>query len=291
MPVRAASNLAPAPQPRHAAYRLKITLREIDPPIWRHIEISGASTLLQLHRAIQIVMGWKDYHLFMFTIGGGRYGLPDPDGELEFLDAGIHTIADAVATDSTGFLYEYDFGDSWVHTVAVDAVTSAGEPPKRPVCLGGARACPPEDAGGPPGYANLVRVLADRADPEYPDLRRWAGRSFDPERFDLEAVNARLQRARGLGARARRPAHGEGTAAAAPDVVLRVVGEPLPLSPVGHDILGMFVARRLAAQGVPLAEADAGARVRATRQVEAEALIRGLHALLAEEGQGEGVTQ
>ena len=35
-----------------------------------------------------------------------------------------------------------------------------------PGCVAGARACPPEDCGGPPGYDGLLRALAAPDEPE-----------------------------------------------------------------------------------------------------------------------------
>lgn len=60
------------------------------------------------------------------------------------------------------------------------------------VCTGGARACPPEDCGGPPGYAGLLEILANPNDDEHASTRQWVGGKFDPERFDAVAVNKKL---------------------------------------------------------------------------------------------------
>lgn len=49
-----------------------------DPLIWREIEVPTSITLKVLHDIIQAVMGWFDCHLWEFTIGERRYGLP-PD--------------------------------------------------------------------------------------------------------------------------------------------------------------------------------------------------------------------
>jgi hypothetical protein len=51
-------------------YQIKVTLDTIRPPIWRRILVSGNTTLLKLHDIIQIIMGWEDDHLHMFTIHG-----------------------------------------------------------------------------------------------------------------------------------------------------------------------------------------------------------------------------
>jgi hypothetical protein len=80
------------------------------------------------------------------------------------------------------FLYRYDFGDDWEHDITVERVESGGDPTLR--CTGGARACPPEDCGGPHGYAHLLAVLADRKHEEHAEMKQWAPRGFDPEKFD-----------------------------------------------------------------------------------------------------------
>jgi len=47
--------------------------------------------------------------------------------------------------------YEYDFGDSWKHEIVLEQVGSRLPNGQRPICLEGARACPPEDCGGSTG--------------------------------------------------------------------------------------------------------------------------------------------
>ena len=63
-----------------------------------------------------------------------------------------------------------------------------------PICTGGERACPREDCGGTPGYQRLLEVLADPEHEEHAELKRWAGRRYDPEKFDLAAANRALRK-------------------------------------------------------------------------------------------------
>jgi hypothetical protein len=65
-----------------------------------------------------------------------------------------------------------------------------------PRCLAGKRACPPEDCGGVPGYERMLEILATPEDEEYEDILEWLGDDFDPEAFDMAAVNTELARLR-----------------------------------------------------------------------------------------------
>jgi len=177
-----------------AVYVVKITLEEVEPPVWRRVQVPGSITLERLDMVIQKAMGWHNSHLHEFEVGGRRYGQPVPD-EPEY---GVEpewklTLRGAAPSKGTRFRYVYDLGDGWGHEVRVEAIQTPAGPFKHPVCLAGERACPPEDCGGAPGYENLLEVLRDRSHPEHREMLRWAGRGFDPERFDLAAVNRKLR--------------------------------------------------------------------------------------------------
>jgi hypothetical protein len=54
-------------------YQLKITLKNIEPAIWRRIQVRGDITLFRLHEYIQGFMGWENYHMHEFRISSERY--------------------------------------------------------------------------------------------------------------------------------------------------------------------------------------------------------------------------
>jgi hypothetical protein len=174
------------------SHQLKITLQDIAPLIWRRVLVPSEYTLFDLHCVIQTVMGWEDCHLHEFTIKRQRYSLPDPDGFdiSQALSEDDARLVD-VATPRTKFVYHYDFGDSWRHAIVVEKVDPKLSPPV-PHCIAGARACPPEDCGGPWRYSEKVRALSSEDDEEADELRDWFG-DFDPELFELEAVNKQLE--------------------------------------------------------------------------------------------------
>ena len=87
------------------------------------------------------------------------------------------------------FRYDYDFGDSWSHDIVVEAVTPPESGTLYPICLGGKRACPPEDCGGIWGYQHFLEALADRKHPNHAMMRDWWEGPFDAEAFDADLIN------------------------------------------------------------------------------------------------------
>lgn len=178
----------PVANPRRI-FRLYVELADIAPPIWRELEVAGELTLFELHTVLQRAFGWQSYHLWCFDIDGLSYGEADED--LDFEDP-ERTLDMVLSKPGARFSYRYDFGDDWVHEVVVRSIeTKVG---RDAVCLGGARAGPPEDCGGPPGYSRLVEVLSDPSRPEHMKLKRWCGH-YDPDAFDRAAINASLAEA------------------------------------------------------------------------------------------------
>jgi hypothetical protein len=186
-------------QPRRAAgktaVQLRISLMELTPTIWRRLLVPGQIKLSKLHAIFQAAMGWGDYHLHYFEIAGQRYGLPDPDWEIEDIDEDTVVFSDLVE-GRTRFFYEYDFGDSWRHEVVVESIEPVPLILKFATCIDGQRACPPEDCGGTHGYRDFLDAISDPDHEEHDDYVGWIGHPFDPDAFDLAATNAALQRVR-----------------------------------------------------------------------------------------------
>jgi len=176
-------------------HQIKVLLLEIEPPVWRRFLVPSNVTLHRLHLVLQAVMGWTNSHLYRFEIGTREYAQPDPDNEfyeLPFRNSYRARLGRLAGNRGSVFLYEYDFGDSWVHQLVVEDILER-EPGRRyPVCLAGERACPPEDCGGPFGYADLLEIIADPEHEEHLDMMTWVGGRFDPEAFHIAAVNREL---------------------------------------------------------------------------------------------------
>jgi hypothetical protein len=176
-------------------YQLKITLAEVEPPIWRRIRARGDLRLDRLHTVFQRAMGWQSAHLHEWIVGGRRYGEPEPDEpHYEVQEESRLTLREAAPIEGARFEYLYDLGDNWTHEVVVEKIGPPDPAFLSPECLAGERACPPEDCGGAGGYDNFLEAIRDRRHPEHEDLLAWVGGRFDPEALDLAAVNRRLRR-------------------------------------------------------------------------------------------------
>lgn len=178
-------------------YELSIKLLEIEPPVWRRFAVPGTVSLGRLHLILQRVMGWENYHIYLFTVGRQQYG----EGVSEWAEFAQRVVnarrvmlQDIAVRKGARFVYTYDMGDGWKHEIRVEEIHEGA--PEQVCCLEGARCCPPEDCGGPHGYEELLEIIFDPKHPEYQERRDWLGEGFDPERFNVEVVNRGLKRFR-----------------------------------------------------------------------------------------------
>ncbi|NDJ85574.1 MAG: plasmid pRiA4b ORF-3 family protein [Chloroflexi bacterium] len=169
----------------------------------RRVLVSSDLSLAKFHHVIQAAMGWTDSHLHMFQMGPVRFVYPYQTGdllEMTAIDSRKVKLAHIVPLQRPFrgefrhvIEYEYDYGDSWRHEIAFEDVLPPDPKQKTPTCTDGARACPPEDVGGVGGYENFVEAMKDASHPEHDEYKEWADGDFDPEAFDLDAVNLRLK--------------------------------------------------------------------------------------------------
>jgi len=174
---------------------VRIELRHTDPLIWRQVEVPTSITLEVLHDIVQAVMGWFDCHLWEFTIGKQRYGLPLDDdwGSAPLTAADKVRLRDVLKPRKTIIDCMYDFGDGWEHRLTVTDVR-AGEPGiSYPRYTGGERNGPPEDCGGIPGFCELLEALADPNHPNHADAKEWSD-DYDPNTFDELPIKYALAR-------------------------------------------------------------------------------------------------
>lgn len=177
---------------------MRISLDGIAPPIWRRVIVPASATLRRVHGIIQKSMGWTNSHLHMFEIDGRQLGRPDPDGTMYLEDDARWRLHEFLVTPGDTLAYEYDFGDSWRHTLLLEAILEPIEGTATARCIAGARACPPDDCGGAPGYQDFLEAILDPFHPEHRNLREWIGGDFHPEAFDLAEADRRVSGGRAI---------------------------------------------------------------------------------------------
>ena len=166
--------------------RLRVVLCDVEPPLARVIDVPSKATLPELHDLLQAAIGWTNSHLHQFVTPEATYGMEIPGGDVLPEDQRDETAAQ-LADLGDRFEYLYDFGDGWAHDVEV-----LGPGGGTPGCVDGDGACPPEDCGGPGGYAELLDTLADPRHPEHDEMRAWVGDRLRP--FNLAATDQRVRR-------------------------------------------------------------------------------------------------
>jgi hypothetical protein len=176
-------------------YQLRITLRDVDPPIWRRILVPGTIDLASLHRVIHTTMGWTDRDVE--DDGGADWisrtrrsdTAPPTD-----LNDGASTLQGVLKVPGESCIYASGSGDEWIHVIEVEEIRRGATASAQTVCIDGARNCPPADADGPSAYADFLDALRDPDHESHVDALETAGGLFDPERFDLDETNRRLAR-------------------------------------------------------------------------------------------------
>lgn len=171
------------------AYQFKITLKEVDPPIWRRIQVQDC-TMETFHVLVQIAMGWENGHMHEFVVGKRHIGEPF---DVDIEDETSVRLSDIIPTlgKKKSFEYVYDFGDDWRHSIVFEGTKPPNPKLKHPACIAGERACPPDDIGGPYGYEDFLEAISDPDHDRHEDMLDWMG-EFDAEEYDAQAATKEM---------------------------------------------------------------------------------------------------
>jgi hypothetical protein len=167
--------------------RLKVTLDEVEPAVLRRIEVPLTIRLDRLHLVLQAAMGWTNSHLYEIRARDVGWGMPDPGWGGGPLDARKARLVDVLEdTGAKTLKYLYDFGDGWEHTVKIERIADAVPDLTYPLLIDATGRCPPEDVGGPWGYAEFLEAIADPKHERHAEMSEWAGEPFDPTKIDID---------------------------------------------------------------------------------------------------------
>jgi hypothetical protein len=169
--------------------RLKITLDDVKPTVLRRIEVPFGIKLDRLHLTLQAALGWTNSHLYEIRAKDVGWGLPDPDWPDGPLDARKAKLADIIEDTGVKTLrYLYDFGDGWEHTIKIERLSNPEPGAFYPRLVEASGRCPPEDVGGPWGYAEMLDAITDPKHERHTEMRNWLGEHFDPHVIDTKAL-------------------------------------------------------------------------------------------------------
>lgn len=173
------------------SYQLRVELKGVKPAVWRRIAVPGTIKLSKLHQILLAAMGWQGGHLHEFIFADAMYGEAQVEMEPSVEDESRVSLIKAM-DGSNSFTWVYDYGDYWEHKIKFERIVDLGVPLDTAMCITGRNACPPEDVGGTPGYAEFLDAIGDSANPDHQTMLQWCGGAFDPSAFDPFDAQLRL---------------------------------------------------------------------------------------------------
>ncbi|WP_334122737.1 plasmid pRiA4b ORF-3 family protein [Glutamicibacter sp.] len=178
--------------------QLKLSMRDVKPPIWRRVLVPTDLNLGDLHDIIQTSFDFSDSHLHQFYGPNYKvsYGPKNPYMESD-VDESTVLLSKLFKKPKDRLSYAYDFGDDWRIGIEVEDVLAADDG-QLPRCIGGRRMAPLEDSGGPWQWTEMVQELKDEKPltmmedvlPE--EFEPVPGEDFDPAVFSIEEINENL---------------------------------------------------------------------------------------------------
>lgn len=173
-------------------FQFRIELDGVTPTVWRRVAVSERASLQELHRIIQGAMERDVEGVYAFEVDGVRYHDPiDAPAPGHGTD---HSSLEMLELHPGALLLHLadHHGEPWHDRVILELVTPRLVGQRLPACIGGGRAAPPDDCDGPTHYREMLAALAEPLDPHSAEIRAWFPEEFDPDYFDLTALNAAL---------------------------------------------------------------------------------------------------
>jgi hypothetical protein len=176
--------------------RLKIILDDVKPAVLRRIEVPFDIRLDRLHLTIQAAMGWTNSHFYEIRVADVGWSTPYPEQDWagDFLDARkarLNKVIEDVGTKTMRYLY--DFGDGWEHTIKIERLLDPVPRMIYPRLIEATGRCPPEDCGGPFGYADFLDAIGNPKHERHSELTEWIGGDFDPNVIDTDQLAAEVE--------------------------------------------------------------------------------------------------
>jgi Plasmid pRiA4b ORF-3-like protein len=132
-------------------------------------------------------------HLYEIRAKDAGWGAPDPDWRDGPLDARKARLIDVLEDVRTRTLkYLYDFGDGWEHTIKIERLIDPLPGIIYPRPIEAAGRCPPEDVGGPWGYAELLEAISNPGHDRHAEFKQRIAEDFDPNIVDADRLGEQV---------------------------------------------------------------------------------------------------
>jgi hypothetical protein len=184
-------------------YQLKIKIQLVGHDIWRRVLVPSTFSFQHLHNIIQTVFDWQNYHLHEFEVDRGenkplKILMDDYPNTMEYIDPEVvdfcqerFVALEDIFPTYQEVIYEYDFGDSWIHLITIEKVIKSHL--FQAIYIEGKGERPPEDVGGEGGFEEYLRIMENPQDPGYEDMKAWAEGQREREQGEI-IMNQRLKK-------------------------------------------------------------------------------------------------
>ncbi len=146
-----------------ARFVIRVSLLGIEPLIWRRFSLPADCAYVHLHEAIQDAFGWEgrqDHRFEIWEEGQLEVSFSASEDGEDYCEV-ENRLIDLFRENVSEFQYLYDFQDKWRHRIVIENLVRAGlngtRKELRPHLHTGERHGPPEDCGGPPGFAKFLQ--------------------------------------------------------------------------------------------------------------------------------------
>lgn len=175
-------------------YCLKISINGTSPKVWRRFTIESDIVLPELHKIIQIIMGWENSKSHQFIDNKNIYA-PDNEYEKELDKRYSETkLGNILKKEDELILYKYNFKDNWFHNIILEKILYYDKNYKYPICTGGEMKCPPENCEGPWGFSEMLEKYHSSDLSKRKEIYERFGKDYNPELFDKDNVNDKLRK-------------------------------------------------------------------------------------------------
>ncbi len=166
---------------KYRAFELLVTLDLEVYKATRRIIVPADLEFTRLHKVLQSVFNWEDYHLYDFSLFADNENqkavrLVPSEYDLQYDEDAVlmkgHTLAEFFPW-CKAMRYTYDMGDNWKHEIQLVRVIDEYDK-NSPYLLEASGQAPPEDVGGVGGFVNFREIMLNPNHPEYKETKEWA---------------------------------------------------------------------------------------------------------------------